>query len=198
MNKESYAALTPSQKTAFDRLTGKELSLKGAKIFDDWSEEAFKAAREGKRVEVIALAPDVRKAMFDAAQPVTREDHRRSRKQRYCRCTDGLSSAEQMRRAGGDATLERTAMIGRALRALTVYSPLHAIDRVVRAVALYCGGAVLGGADDGHHHRRRRPLCLQLAALRLARPRRRAAGARSCPARSGMAEGPARTSPPTW
>jgi len=34
-------------------------------------------------------------------------------------------------------------MIGRALRALTVYSPLHAIDRVVRAVALYCGGAVL-------------------------------------------------------
>jgi hypothetical protein len=37
MNKESYAALTPSQKAAFDRLTGKELSLKGAKIFDDWS-----------------------------------------------------------------------------------------------------------------------------------------------------------------
>src|SRR6476620_2251474 len=58
MNKESYAALTPSQKAAFDRLTGKELSLKGAKIFDDWSEEAFKAAREGKRVEVIPLAPD--------------------------------------------------------------------------------------------------------------------------------------------
>jgi TRAP-type transport system periplasmic protein len=73
MNKESYAALTPSQKAAFDRLTGKELSLKGAKIFDDWSEEAFKAAREGKRVEVIALAPDVRQAMFDAAQPVTRK-----------------------------------------------------------------------------------------------------------------------------
>lgn len=34
-------------------------------------------------------------------------------------------------------------MIGRALRAFTVYSPLHAIDRVVHAVALYCGGAVL-------------------------------------------------------
>ena len=73
MNKESYAALTPSQKSVFDRLTGKELSLKGAKIFDDWSDEAFKAAREGKRVEVIPLAPDVRQAMFDAAQPVTQK-----------------------------------------------------------------------------------------------------------------------------
>ena len=75
MNKESYAALTPSQKAAFELgfSTGKELSLKGAKIFDDWSEEASKAAREGKRVEVIALAPDVRQAMFDAAQPVTQK-----------------------------------------------------------------------------------------------------------------------------
>jgi TRAP-type C4-dicarboxylate transport system substrate-binding protein len=71
MNKESYAALTPSQKAAFDKLTGKTLSLKGAKIFDDWSDEAFKAARAGNRVEVIQLAPEVRKAMFDAAQPVT-------------------------------------------------------------------------------------------------------------------------------
>ena len=71
MNKESYAALTPSQKAAFDKLTGKALSLRGAKIFDDWSDEAFKAARAGNRVEVIQLAPEVRKAMFDAAQPVT-------------------------------------------------------------------------------------------------------------------------------
>jgi TRAP-type C4-dicarboxylate transport system substrate-binding protein len=70
MNKESYAALTPSQRTAFDKLTGQALSLKAAKVFDDWSDEAFKAAREGKRVEVIELAPDVRRTMFDAAQPV--------------------------------------------------------------------------------------------------------------------------------
>ena len=57
MNKESYAALTPSQKAVFDRHTGKAMSLKAAKIFDDWSDKAFKAAREGKRVEVIALRP---------------------------------------------------------------------------------------------------------------------------------------------
>jgi len=73
MNKESYAALTPSQKAAFDKLTGKTMSLKAAKIFDDWSDEAFAAAREGKRVEIIQLAPEVRKAMFDAAQPAVQK-----------------------------------------------------------------------------------------------------------------------------
>ena len=70
MNKDSYAGLTPSQKAAFDKLTGKVLALRAARIFDDWAEQAFKSAQEGKRVEVIQLAPDVRKAMFDAARPV--------------------------------------------------------------------------------------------------------------------------------
>ena len=70
MNKDSYAGLTPSQKAAFDKLTGKVLALRAAKIFDDWAEQAFRSAQEGKRVEVIQLAPDVRKAMFDAARPV--------------------------------------------------------------------------------------------------------------------------------
>jgi len=69
MNKDSYAALTPSQKAAFDKLTGKPLALRAAKIFDDWADDAFKLARDGKKVEVIQLAPDVRKAMFDAAKP---------------------------------------------------------------------------------------------------------------------------------
>jgi TRAP-type C4-dicarboxylate transport system substrate-binding protein len=70
MNKESYAALTPSQKTVFDKHTGKALSLKAAKVFDDWADESIKAARSGNKVEVIQLTPEVRKAMFDAAQPV--------------------------------------------------------------------------------------------------------------------------------
>jgi TRAP-type C4-dicarboxylate transport system substrate-binding protein len=70
MNKESYAALTPSQKAIFDKHTGKALSLRAAKIFDDWSDEAIKAASTGNKVEVIRLSPEVRKAMFDAAQPV--------------------------------------------------------------------------------------------------------------------------------
>jgi len=73
MNKESYAALTPSQKAIFDKHTGKALSLRAAKIFDDWSDEAIKTASTGHKVEVIRLAPEVRKAMFDAAQPVVQK-----------------------------------------------------------------------------------------------------------------------------
>jgi TRAP-type C4-dicarboxylate transport system substrate-binding protein len=61
MNKDSYAGLTPSQKAAFDKLTGRPLALRAAKIFDDWADDAFKQAREGKRVEVIQLSPEVRK-----------------------------------------------------------------------------------------------------------------------------------------
>jgi TRAP-type transport system periplasmic protein len=70
MNKDSYAALTPTQKAAFDKLTGKALALRAAKIFDDWEADAFKSARDGKRVEIIQLSPEVRKAMFDTAKPV--------------------------------------------------------------------------------------------------------------------------------
>jgi TRAP-type C4-dicarboxylate transport system substrate-binding protein len=70
MNKESYAELTPSQKAIFDKHTGKAMSLRAAKIFDDWSDESFKMASDSKKVEVIQLAPTVRKAMLDAAQPV--------------------------------------------------------------------------------------------------------------------------------
>jgi TRAP-type C4-dicarboxylate transport system substrate-binding protein len=70
MNKESYAALTPSQKAIFDKHTGKAMSLKAARIFDDWSDESFKMASDSKKVEVIQLPPTVRKAMLDAAQPV--------------------------------------------------------------------------------------------------------------------------------
>ena len=70
MNKDSYAGLTPSQKAAFDKLTGKALALRAAKIFDDWADQAFRSAQDGKRVEVIQLAPEVRKAMYDAARPV--------------------------------------------------------------------------------------------------------------------------------
>src|SRR6185312_15231290 len=73
MNKESYAALTPSQKAIFDKHTGKALSLRAAKIFDDWSDEALKAASSGNKVEVIQLSPDVRKAMFDTAQPIVQK-----------------------------------------------------------------------------------------------------------------------------
>ena len=46
---------------------------------------------------------------------------------------------------------------------------LQVIDRIVHAVALYCGGAVLAALMIDHHRRRHRPLCLQLAALRFAR-----------------------------
>jgi TRAP-type C4-dicarboxylate transport system substrate-binding protein len=73
MNKESYAALTPSQKAVFDKHTGKAMSLKAAKIFDDWAEESFAMAKTGGKVEVIQLSPDVRKAMYDAAQPAVQK-----------------------------------------------------------------------------------------------------------------------------
>jgi hypothetical protein len=46
------------------------MSLKAAKIFDDWSDESFKMASDSKKVEVIQLPTTVRKAMLDAAQPV--------------------------------------------------------------------------------------------------------------------------------
>jgi TRAP-type C4-dicarboxylate transport system substrate-binding protein len=73
MNKESYAALTPAQKAVLDNHMGRAMSLRAAKLFDDWSDQALKAAGEGKRVEVIQLAPDVRKAMFDAAAPAVQK-----------------------------------------------------------------------------------------------------------------------------
>ena len=69
MNQQSYASLTPSQKTAFDKLTGKTLALKASKIFDDWEQAAFKLARDSNRIELIQLSPEVRKTLFDAAQP---------------------------------------------------------------------------------------------------------------------------------
>lgn len=69
MNKESYAALTPSQKAIFDKHTGRELSLKAAKIFDDWQAESLKFAKDSKKVEVIQLGADVRKSLFDAGKP---------------------------------------------------------------------------------------------------------------------------------
>jgi TRAP-type C4-dicarboxylate transport system substrate-binding protein len=69
MNKESYASLTPSQKAIFDKHTGRALSLKAAKIFDDWEAESLKFALDSKKVEVIQLGPDVRKSLFDAGKP---------------------------------------------------------------------------------------------------------------------------------
>jgi TRAP-type C4-dicarboxylate transport system substrate-binding protein len=69
MNQQSYAALTPAQKAAFDKLTGKALALRAAKIFDDWEQAAFKLAKESNRIELIQLSPDVRKSLFDAAKP---------------------------------------------------------------------------------------------------------------------------------
>lgn len=69
MNKESYASLSATQKAALDKFTGKTLSLKAAKIFDDWADAAFKLAKESPKIELIQLSPDVRKALFDAANP---------------------------------------------------------------------------------------------------------------------------------
>ena len=69
MNKDSYAALSPTQKAAFDKLTGKVLALRAAKIFDDWAEQAFKLAQDGKQSRSSSF-PEVRKTMFDAAKPV--------------------------------------------------------------------------------------------------------------------------------
>jgi TRAP-type C4-dicarboxylate transport system substrate-binding protein len=69
MNKDSYASLSPTQKAALDKLTGKTLSLKAAKIFDNWVEQAFKLAKDTNKIEVIQLSPEVRKALFDAANP---------------------------------------------------------------------------------------------------------------------------------
>ena len=96
MNKESYAALTPSQRAAFDKLTGQALSLKGAKAFDDWSDEAFKAAREGKKVEVIQLAPD--RAQGDVrCRPAGRpKDARRTREGRHQGRQGGLRRDQQV------------------------------------------------------------------------------------------------------
>ena len=69
MNKESYAALTSSQKAIFDKHTGKPLAMRAAKIFDDWEAESLKFAKDTNKLEVIELGPDVRKALFDAAKP---------------------------------------------------------------------------------------------------------------------------------
>jgi TRAP-type C4-dicarboxylate transport system substrate-binding protein len=73
MNKDSYASLTPPQKAALDKLTGKTLSLKAAKIFDDWAEQAFKHAKESNKIELIQLSPEVRKSLHDAANPVVQK-----------------------------------------------------------------------------------------------------------------------------
>ena len=70
MNKESYASLSASQKAIFDNHTGRGLSMRAAKIFDDWSAEAINFAKGSKKVEVINLNPTVRKEMFEAAKPV--------------------------------------------------------------------------------------------------------------------------------
>lgn len=69
MNKASYEALTPAQRQALDKHTGREFSLKVARIFDDWAATALKTVREGKKVEIIELGADIRKAMADAAAP---------------------------------------------------------------------------------------------------------------------------------
>ena len=69
MNQESYASLTPAQKAAFDKLTGKALGLRAAKIFDDWEQAAFKLAKESNRIELIQLSPEVRQTLFNAAKP---------------------------------------------------------------------------------------------------------------------------------
>src|SRR6186997_594950 len=69
MNKESYAALTPSQKAIFDKHTGKSLAMRAAKIFDEWEAESLTFAKGTNKLEVIELGPDVRKALFDAAKP---------------------------------------------------------------------------------------------------------------------------------
>jgi hypothetical protein len=44
--------------------------MRAAKIFDDWSAEALKFAKDSKKVDVIELSPAVRKEMFSAAKPV--------------------------------------------------------------------------------------------------------------------------------
>jgi len=69
MNQESYASLTPAQKAAFDKLTGKALGLRAAKIFDDWEQAAFKLAKESSRIELIQLSLEVRQTLFNAAKP---------------------------------------------------------------------------------------------------------------------------------
>jgi TRAP-type transport system periplasmic protein len=70
MNKDSYAALSPSQKAIFDKHTGKSLAMRAAKIFDEWEAESLKFARDTNKLEVIELGADVRKALFDSAKPV--------------------------------------------------------------------------------------------------------------------------------
>jgi len=69
MNQQSYAGLSPTQKAAFDKVTGKALALRASKIFDDWEQAAFKLARESNRIELIQLSPEARKQLFDAAKP---------------------------------------------------------------------------------------------------------------------------------
>ena len=71
MNKESYAALTPSQKAIFDKHTGKAMSAKSREDLRRLVRQSRSSmASDSKKVEVIQLPPTVRKAMLDAAQPV--------------------------------------------------------------------------------------------------------------------------------
>ena len=103
MNKESYAALTPSQKAIFDKHTGKAMSLKAAKIFDDWSEASrSSSASDSKKVEVIQLPPDGAQGHARRSPAGDAEDARRLEK-------DGIKDAESRLRRDQQVTAAKTA-----------------------------------------------------------------------------------------
>ena len=133
MNKDSYAGLTPDAEGRFDKLTGKALacapprsSMTGPSRRSSWRRRA-----SGWRSS--SLRPDVRKAMFDAAEPVVDKIIADIEK-------DGVADARAVYQSKNETAGER-ATTGVPCGAAGPL--LDAIDRVVHAVALYCGGAVL-------------------------------------------------------
>ena len=85
MNKDSYAGLSPTQKAAFDKLTGKVLALRAAKIFDDWADAGIPA---GAGRQAGGAHPALTGSAQDDVryrQARGRQDHRRHREGRQSR-----------------------------------------------------------------------------------------------------------------
>lgn len=66
MNRDSWEKLTPSQTAAIDRLAGRTVSLKAAKIYLDEGNEGIELVRKGGKGELVVIA-DSELARFRAA-----------------------------------------------------------------------------------------------------------------------------------
>lgn len=69
MNRQSWDALSPSQQSALDRLTGREFSLKAAVIWSEMDVEALRQAQSDPQIKRIALTPEQQDEFAQAVKP---------------------------------------------------------------------------------------------------------------------------------